>query len=94
MITSSNWPIKTAEIRSTLTGLATNGYCCSETMLTINSDTHPVTCNYHRPGDEKRMIVILGEEDYDAWLDAPAARLMDFMRQCPPEDLVAVGEPA
>jgi len=40
------------------------------------------------------MIVILREEDYDAWLDAPAARLMDFMRQCPPEDLVAVGEPA
>lgn len=65
----------------------------SFTLLTINSDTHPEMCKYHRPGDEKRMIVILREEDYDAWLDAPAARSMDFMRQCPPQDLIAVGEP-
>jgi putative SOS response-associated peptidase YedK len=65
----------------------------SFTMLTINADTHPVMCKYHRPDDEKRMIVVLREEDYDAWLEAPAERSMDFMRQCAPEDLVAVGEP-
>lgn len=61
----------------------------SFTMLTINADTHPVMRQYHRPGDEKRMIVILREEDYDAWLDAPADRSMEFMRQCPPDALVA-----
>jgi putative SOS response-associated peptidase YedK len=65
----------------------------SFTMLTVNADTHPVMCAYHRPDDEKRMIVLLREDDYDAWLDAPAERSMDFMRQCPPEELVAVGEP-
>ncbi|MDB5975128.1 MAG: hypothetical protein JWR07_1888 [Nevskia sp.] len=64
----------------------------SFTMLTINADAHPVMCNYHRPDDEKRMIVLLREEDYDAWLDAPPERSMEFMRACPPEDLVAVGE--
>jgi putative SOS response-associated peptidase YedK len=64
----------------------------SFTMLTINATDHPVMCNYHRPDDEKRMIVLLREDDFDAWLDAPAERSMDFMRQCPPEDLAAVGE--
>ncbi|MFC5498117.1 hypothetical protein ACFPOE_11275 [Caenimonas terrae] len=62
-------------------------------MLTINATDHPVMCNYHRPDDEKRMIVLLREDDFDAWLDAPVERSMEFMRQCPPEDLVAVGEP-
>ena len=64
----------------------------SFTMLTINADSHPVMCNYHRPDDEKRMIVLLREDDFDAWLDAPAGRSMDFMRPCPPEDLIATGE--
>jgi putative SOS response-associated peptidase YedK len=25
--------------------------------------------NFHRPEDEKRMVVTLDEADYDAWLD-------------------------
>jgi putative SOS response-associated peptidase YedK len=58
------------------------------TMLTINADTHPVMCRYQRPDDEKRMVVVLREEDYDAWLDAPAQRSMEFMRQCPPEEMI------
>jgi putative SOS response-associated peptidase YedK len=61
----------------------------SFTMLTINADTHPVMSQYHRPGEEKRMVVVLAEEDYDGWLDAPADRSMEFMRQCAPQDLVA-----
>jgi putative SOS response-associated peptidase YedK len=42
---------------------------------------------YHRPGDEKRMIVVLREEDYDAWLDSPAERSMEFMRPGAPTEL-------
>ena len=64
----------------------------SFTMLTINADSHPVMCHYHRPDDEKRMIVLLREEDYDSWLDAPTDGSMNFMRPCPPEDLVASAE--
>lgn len=56
----------------------------SFTLLTVNADTHPFMCQYHRPEDEKRMIVVLREEDYDAWLDAPVARSADFMRPCGP----------
>ena len=32
-------------------------------------------CNYHRPGEEKRMVVLLDESQYDAWLDAPAEEI-------------------
>jgi putative SOS response-associated peptidase YedK len=65
----------------------------SFTMLTINADQHEFMCNYHRPAHEKRMVVILGEGDYDAWLDALPERSMDFMRPCPPRDMVALAEP-
>jgi putative SOS response-associated peptidase YedK len=62
----------------------------SFTMLTINADTHPVMSQYHRPGEEKRMVVVLAEEDYDGWLDAPADRSMEFMRQCAPTELTSL----
>lgn len=62
----------------------------SFTMITINADDHGFMRHYHRPGDEKRMIVILREEDFDAWLNAPAQRSMEFMRQCAAEELVAL----
>ena len=61
----------------------------SYTMLTINADDHPLMRNFHKPGDEKRMVVILPEEAYDDWLKAPAARSMAFMQPYPAERLVA-----
>ena len=39
-------------------------------MLTINATDHPVMNQFHRPEDEKRMVVILPEDQYDAWLEA------------------------
>jgi putative SOS response-associated peptidase YedK len=65
------------------------GQMLSYTMLTINADEHALMCKYHRPKDEKRMVVILPEEEYEAWLNAPARSSMDFMRQCPPAELIA-----
>jgi len=62
----------------------------SYTMLTINGDEHAFMCKFHRPDDGKRMVVILGQQDYEAWLNAPARHSMDFMRQCPPAELVDV----
>jgi len=59
----------------------------SFTMLTVNADSHPVMCQYHRPGEEKRMVVMLRDEEYDAWLDAPAQHSMEFMRQCAPDEM-------
>ena len=42
----------------------------SFTMLTINADSHPLMRNFHRPEDEKRMVVILARDCFDAWLSA------------------------
>ena len=61
----------------------------SFTMLTINADSHPLMRHFHKPDDEKRMVVILNKEDYDAWLLAPAAESRDFLRQFPADNLQA-----
>lgn len=44
------------------------GYTFSFSQLTINADTHPLLRRMHKPGDEKRSLVIVLPEDYDAWL--------------------------
>jgi putative SOS response-associated peptidase YedK len=69
------------------------GPLTSYTMLTVNADRHELMCRFHRPGDEKRMVVILHPQDHGAWLAAPPERSMEFMRLCPPADLVAAPQP-
>lgn len=61
----------------------------SFTLLTINADAHPFMRNYHRPGDEKRMVVALRDEQYDAWLNAPPEISMEFLQPCAADDLMA-----
>lgn len=60
----------------------------SYTMLTINADDHPFMRQYHKPEDEKRMVSILDESDYDAWLQAPATESRSFLRQFPADKLI------
>lgn len=50
-------------------------------MLTVNADEHPVMRRFHKPGDEKRMVVILPESDYGAWLSCPVAEAPSFFKQ-------------
>ena len=61
----------------------------SYTMLTVNADDHEFMRNYHRPEDEKRMIVILPKGLYRDWLAAPASDSMEFMRRYPADRLAA-----
>lgn len=61
----------------------------SFTMLTINADSHPFMRQFHKQDDEKRMVVILNKEDYDAWLQAPAGESQVFLRQFPADNLRA-----
>ena len=61
-------------------------------MLTINADAHPLMCQFHKPVDEKRMVVILPPERYDAWLHAKANESMEFMQAYPSELLKADSE--
>lgn len=68
-------------------------------MLTINVDAHPIFKELHRPDpkrpadkQDKRMAVILDEEEYGALLDAPAKRSSDFLRRYAADRLNAVSE--
>lgn len=64
----------------------------SYTMVTINAADHLLFMHMHRPEDEKRMVVILPEAQWDEWLDAPMEDSMAFMNQYPAERLVATAE--
>ena len=68
------------------------GIVNSFTMLTINADGHDLMCQFHKPVDEKRMVVILPADSYDQWLKATPLQSMKFMRQYPTERLRAGAE--
>lgn len=67
-------------------------WVASFTMLTINADAHPLMRNFHKPGDEKRMVAILPEARYGDWLTAPSGQAMEFMRPYPADALRATTE--
>lgn len=73
---------------------ATGQETLSFTMLTVNADGHEMFQNFHRPEDEKRMVVILREDQYDEWLNAQTDRSMSFMQQFPSEVLQAETDPS
>ena len=55
------------------------GEVLSYTMLTINADSHPLMRQFHKPTDEKRMVVVLSRERYRDWLNAHVEHSMEFM---------------
>lgn len=61
----------------------------SYTMLTMNAAEHPLMRHFHKPEDEKRMVVVLPRAAYLDWLDAPAHRSMAFMQPYPADKLLA-----
>ena len=71
----STWRSTTGEIVS------------SFTMLTINADDHPLMRNFHRPEDEKRMVVILPPDYFDDWLSAKPEQSARFLIPYPAQQL-------
>ncbi|WP_439520162.1 SOS response-associated peptidase [Hydrogenophaga sp.] len=51
--------------------------CC---LLTVNANSHALLHRYQQPGAEKRMVVILNDGSFDAWLGAHPAKAGEFMR--------------
>lgn len=72
---------------------ATGDEVLSFAMLTINADDQELFKHFHKPEDEKRMVAILHEHQYDEWLTAPPAKSMDFMRQYPARLLISTPDP-
>ena len=62
---------------------------CSYTLLTINADAHPLLRCFHRPGEERRMVVVLPQGAYLDWLQASAQQRMAFLQPLPAELLQA-----
>jgi putative SOS response-associated peptidase YedK len=62
-------------------------------MLTINTEHHPLMRQFHKPVDEKRMVVILPNNRYQDWLLARPEDSMGFIRPMAAEMLLAVAPP-
>ena len=63
----------------------------SFTMLTINASGHALMRNFHKPADEKRMVVVLPPERYLDWLQASPDQSMGFLKPFAAEAFEAVG---
>ena len=55
----------------------------SFSMLTINADEHPFMKNFHKPDEEKRMVVILEESHYSDWLNSTGTDCLRYLRPFP-----------
>src|SRR5574337_477919 len=66
----------------------------SFSLLTINADDHPLMKRFHKPGDEKRSVVVLEPDDYGGWLGASTeAEARALLRPFDPDLMVAVEDP-
>ena len=65
----------------------------SYAMLTINAEAHTLMNRFHKPTDEKRMVVILTEGAYQDWLEAPLERANEFLVPYSADALVAMAPP-
>ena len=65
----------------------------SFSMLTINADKHPMMRQFHKSGDEKRMLVLLEPDQYQGWLDGALVNDPALYRPYPAQQLAAAAEP-
>lgn len=71
-----------------------DGLALSFTMLTINAEQHALMHRFHKPGAEKRSVVILRPEQYVDWL---ACRTTDearsFLNLFPADEMTSAPAP-
>lgn len=61
----------------------------SFTMLTINADHHCLMQQFHKPDDEKRMVVVLPPSCYGDWLHAKTDDTPLFLKPFAADEYVA-----
>lgn len=61
----------------------------SMSMLTINAEQHALMSQFHKPGKEKRSIVIIPPKQRVAWLQADHRETADFLTEFPAEEFSA-----
>ena len=63
-------------------------------MMTINADEHPLMRRFHKPGAEKRSVVVLRPEQYDDWLGCRSTdEARSFLSLFPADEMAAVPAP-
>jgi len=89
---SDGQPMGVASIWDRWTDPTSGEIVTSFSMLTVNADGHPVMGRFHRPGDEKRSVVVLPPEQFQAWLNADVNAAMKLCAV--PADGTLTAEPA
>ncbi|SIO50405.1 Putative SOS response-associated peptidase YedK [Burkholderia sp. GAS332] len=70
------------------------GTALSFTMLTVNADEHPLMKRFHKPGAEKRSVVLLRPEEYGDWLGSSSTdEARSFLNLFPADEMLAEGAP-
>ncbi|MGI4850062.1 MAG: SOS response-associated peptidase [Janthinobacterium lividum] len=65
----------------------------SFSMLTVNADDDPLMRRFHKPGDEKRSVVILPPARYEEWLHSSVEDAPEFLQLFPSGELQALAAP-
>ncbi|WP_408379200.1 SOS response-associated peptidase family protein [Paraburkholderia sp. RL18-085-BIA-A] len=66
----------------------------SMTMLTLNADEHPLMKRFHKPGAEKRGVVVLPKSEHLDWLSCTSTdEARTFLRLLPAAALQAEPHP-
>ncbi|MGZ8293405.1 MAG: SOS response-associated peptidase [Telluria sp.] len=62
----------------------------SFTQITINADEHPLMRRFHKPGEEKRSLVVIPHDALDEWLNCRNPEIArSFLTAFPPETMKA-----
>lgn len=59
---------------------ATGEIVVSFSMLTINADEHPIMGRFHKPGDERRSLVVVPLSKWSEWLGSVPSNAMAMMQ--------------
>ena len=76
-------PFTIAAIWDSWTDRNTGEIVESFSMLTINADGHPVMGRFHRPGDEKRSLVVVPPAAWNNWLTATTEQAAELLVDMP-----------
>jgi len=70
------------------------GESISFTMLTVNADNHPLMKRFHKPGDEKRSVVIVPRAAHYDWLSCRNTdEARSFLNLYPANEMAAEAYP-
>jgi putative SOS response-associated peptidase YedK len=82
-------PFSVAGIWDSWTDKDTGEIVMSFSMLTINGDGHPVMGRFHRPGDERRSLVVVDPIRWDDWLNATTDQASQMLLPINPDAFTA-----